>query len=117
MGARKPQRPAPGHAMLLPHVGDSQSQRAFQAVQTAAALAQRTAGNLAGAVASIASGRMLAAPVQLTGAGSGTLPTGTCVVVLEGIGGGGGGGGAKGNASVAAAAGGSSGVRLRTTIG
>jgi hypothetical protein len=63
------------------------------------------------------SGRMLTAPIQLTGSGSGTFPAGTCVVMLDGIGGGGGGGGGKGNASVSAAGGGTSGVRLRKTIG
>lgn len=123
MGAQKPQRPAPGHAMLLPRTGADPAgntvQRAFDAVSQTTQQVQKTAGALADTVAGQASGRMLAAPILLTGSGSDMLPAGTCVVAFDGIGGGGGGGGAAGGGggNIAAAAGGSSGVRLRKTIG
>jgi hypothetical protein len=118
MGARRPQRPPPGHSMLLPRTGadpaGSTVQRAFDAVKATVQQVQKTAGDLAGAVDDQAPGRLLATPLTLTGSGSGMLPAGTAVIRLRGIGqGGGGGGGGAG----AAGAGGSSGAKLMIDIG
>ena len=114
MPAQKPQRPDPGHAMLLPRTGADPAgntvQRAFDAVSTTMQQVQKTV-----AANESAGGRLLAPQLVLTGAGSGTLPAGTCVVALDMIGQGGGGGGAI-NGS-AAASGGLSGWRLRISIG
>jgi hypothetical protein len=66
-------------------------------------------------VAAIRPGRLLATSGLVTGTSSGTLPAGTCVVILTGTGGGGGGGGAAG--ALSAGGGGSAGVRARYIIG
>lgn len=63
------------------------------------------------------SGRLLAAPLTLTGSGSGTLPAGTTMIRLRFTGAGGGGGGAAGGANSAAGAGGNSGTYLEIIIG
>lgn len=120
----RPPRPVPVLSLASTNHGptDRVLMQASDAVQDLQQKARDAATGIEAAQASADAatpGRMLAAPIRLTGTGSGTLPAGTCVVVLEGVGGGAGGGGAKGNggANIAAAAGGSSGVRLRTTIG
>lgn len=114
MPAQKPQRPAPGHALHLPRVGADPAgntvQRALDAVQTTTQQVQRTV-----AANESAGGRLLAPPLLLTGIGTGTLPAGTAVIKIRGIGQGGGGGGATG--TVAAGAGGSSGEVVEATIG
>ena len=46
MPTSRPQRPAPGHAMLLPRVGDDQTQRALDSVKVTAAAIQKTAAGL-----------------------------------------------------------------------
>src|SRR3954471_24562891 len=95
MGAQRPKRPAPGHAMLLPRVGDNQTQRALDAVKLTTQQVQATAAALQATVDDdLAAGRLLAAPVTLTGTGTGTLPAGTAVIRIRGTGQGGGGGGA-----------------------
>lgn len=66
--------------------------------------------------APVPSGRLLGKQI-LTGSGSGTLATGTCVVHLRGIGQGGGGGGGSGAGSTGFGAGGSSGALLDIWIG
>ncbi len=64
----------------------------------------------------VSSGSLIAVPTIRTGTGSGTLPVGTCVVHLRGIGQGGGGGGG-GAGSTGFGAGGSSGAMLDIWIG
>lgn len=46
MGAQKPQRPPPGHAMLVPRVDADDTQRALDAVKQSIAQLQRTASAL-----------------------------------------------------------------------
>lgn len=114
MPARRPTRPPPGHSMLLPRTEGGATQRAFDAVSTSVAQVQRTLSAAQDSIDDVTPGRLLAVPTILTGSGSGTLPDGTCVVHLRGIGQGGGGGG---GGSGAAGAGGSSGALLDIWIG
>lgn len=121
MGAQKPQRPPPGRALLLPRTGSgagggadadpdsSTVQRAFDAVQaTTRQIQQSVAGS---------PGRLLAA-LLLTGAGAASIPAGTCMIRIRGIGQGGGGGGATSAGGTAGGgAGGSTGEVVEAIIG
>lgn len=114
MPAQRPVRPRPGTALVMPRVGDDDTQIALDRVKfTAAQLQAQISGN----ASSSAPGRILHAPRLLTGTGSDTLAAGTCVVHLRGIGQGGGGGGAQSTTGVSAGAGASSGVLLDIWIG
>jgi hypothetical protein len=114
MPAQKPERPDPGHAMLLPRVGADPAgntvQRAFDAISTAQQQVQRS---IAGSP-----GRLLTPPLLLTGTGSTAIPDGTCMIRIRGIGQGGGGGGAtSGVGTAGGGAGGSTGEVLEAIIG
>jgi hypothetical protein len=129
MAGRRAQPPGPVPALSLAATGHPPTDRVNKQVESAVQDLQTKARDAASGISALTarvttlegevSGRLLAAPIRLTGTGSGTLPAGTCLVDLEGVGGGGGGGGANGNGggNIAAAAGGSSGVRLHTRIG
>src|SRR5882757_9524520 len=108
MPAQRPQRPDPGHALLLPRVtGDATgeaTQRAFDRIALGVQQQQAKIDTLQSSSDEIAPGRLLRTPRILTGSGTTTLTDGTCMVILDGVGQGGG-------------AGGSSGVRLRIIIG
>jgi hypothetical protein len=108
MGAKRPQRPAPGHAMLLPRVSDDDTQRALDAVKLTAQQVQKTIAATQATMADQVGGRLLGV-APLTGSGSGTLPAGTAAIRFRGTGQGGGGGGATTGAGIAAGAGGSTG--------
>jgi len=43
MGAQRPQRPPPGHSLLMPRVGDGSTQRALDSVKLTAQQMQKTA--------------------------------------------------------------------------
>ncbi len=111
MPARRPVRPPPGHAMLLPRVTDDASQRAFDHVKQSVQSAAATTAAVQTQVDDQAGGRRLA-EIELTATGSGRLSDSTTRVHVRMVGGGGGGGGAQGGANQAAGAGGSSGVHL-----
>lgn len=115
MGAKRPQRPDPGHAMLLPRVGKDAgadaTQRALDAVKLATQQGATTAASLASTVASSSEGRLLAVQI-LTGAGPGALNALTHRVHVRMIAGGGGGGGGAASAGSAAGGGGGTGVVL-----
>lgn len=130
MAARRVRAPDPVAVLSVAGTGHGPTDRVLIQVQEAAQELQRkvrdgvTGINQAQAAADAASaaaaavpttGRLLAAPALLTGSGSGTLPAGTCVVVLDMIGQGGGGGGAVNGSAVAS--GGLSGWRFRISIG
>src|SRR5882757_5457674 len=121
MPAQRPQRPDPGHALLLPRVtGDATgeaTQRAFDRIALGVQQQQAKIDTLQSSSDEIAPGRLLRTPRILTGSGTTTLTDGTCMVILDGVGQGGGGGGGSGMGSSGFGAGGSSGVRLRIIIG
>lgn len=116
MGAQRPQRPPPGHSMLLPRVGDDQTQRALDGVKLATQQAQRTAADLATTVDERSTGRLIGRQI-LIGTGTYAPTPGTKVAYVRAIGGGGGGGGATPGAGAGAGAGGSSGVLYEHVIG
>lgn len=114
MPAQKPERPAPGHAMHLPRVGADPAgntvQRAFDAVQQSVQQVQKTVA--------ASGGRLLAPPLLLTGSGAASIPAGTCMIRIRGIGQGGGGGGATSAGGTAGGgAGGSTGEAMEAIIG
>lgn len=95
MGARRPVRPAPGHAMILPRVKDDASQRAFDHVKQAAQQTIATTTALQTQVTATGGGRLLAVQT-ITGSGTYVPTPGTMAVDLEGVACGGGGGGGQG---------------------
>lgn len=120
MGAQKPQRPPPGHAMLLPRTGEDPDgtsvQRAFDAVQVTAQQVQKTIAATQDAVAAVGGGRLLAIQV-LTGSGTYVPTPGTTRAIIEGVACGGGGGGAGGGGNPAIGGGGASGEYFRAVVG
>lgn len=132
MAGRRAQPPIPVPSLSIPQTGHAPTDRANKQVEgavqdlqqraregAAAATAAQAAADAASAAAAAVptAGRLLAAPLVLTGTGSGTLPAGTCTVHLVLIGQGGGGGGAVPTAGPAGGAGGSTGVKLDLWIG
>lgn len=115
MPAHRPERPAPGHSMLLPRVGDDDSQRAFDKVKEVTQQIQVTAAAQQTLAVEQSGGRLLAVQTLV---GSVTYaPTADAVMAIARIGGaGGGGGGAAGGGGVAIGGGGASGTFIQVTV-
>lgn len=128
MPARRPRPPGTVAASSLFSANDpgtdrvmKQVEQGLQDLQDKQRFDRSTASGQGAAIETLqgqVSGRLLATPLRLTGTGSGTLPAGTCMVRIRGIGQGGGGGGATSAAGTAGGgAGGSTGELVEAVIG